>query len=82
MIFGRVFDEKASNLSTLREIGTYAPGKGQEGAQVGFINALEKGDWYVPMYRDSAGMLAFGMPAHQLLQYWGETKGGCRYPRR
>ena len=80
MVFGRVFDEKASNLSTLREIGTYAPGKGQEGAQVGFVNALEKGDWYVPMYRDSIGMLAFGMPAYQLLQYWGGDERGMQIP--
>ena len=80
MVFGRVFDEKASNLSTLREIGTYAPGKGQEGAQVGFVNALEKGDWYVPMYRDSAGMLAFGMPPEQLLQYWGGDERGMQIP--
>ncbi len=80
MVFGRVFDEKASNLSTLREIGTYAPGRGQEGAQVGFVNALEKGDWYVPMYRDAAGMLAFGMPAQQLLQYWGGDERGMQIP--
>ncbi len=80
MVFGRVFDDKASNLSTLREIGTYAPGKGQEGAQVGFINALDKGDWYVPMYRDAAGMLAFGMPASQVLQYWGGDERGMKIP--
>ena len=80
MIFGRVFDDKASNLSTLKEIGTYAPGKGQEGAQVGFINALERGDWYVPMYRDSVGMLAFGIPPYQLLQYWGGDERGMQIP--
>ena len=80
LVFGRTFDDKASNLSTLREIGTYAPGKGQEGCQVGFVNALEKGDWYVPMYRDSAGMLAFGMPASKLLQYWGGDERGMQIP--
>jgi 2-oxoisovalerate dehydrogenase E1 component len=80
LIFGRLFDEKASNLSTLREIGTYAPGKGQEGCQVGAANALEKGDWYVPMYRDSAGMIAFGMPASKLLQYWGGDERGMQIP--
>jgi 2-oxoisovalerate dehydrogenase E1 component len=80
MVFGRHFDEKASNLSTLREIGTYAPGKGQEGCQVGFVNALAKGDWYVPMYRDSAGMLSFGMPAAKLLQYWGGDERGMEIP--
>jgi 2-oxoisovalerate dehydrogenase E1 component len=80
LVFGRLFDEKATNLSTLREIGTYAPGKGQEAAQVGPVNALEKGDWYVPMYRDAAGMLAFGMPAVRLLLYWGGDERGMQIP--
>ena len=81
LVFGRLFDEKDTNLSTLREIGTYAPGKGQEAAQVGPVNALEKGDWYVPMYRDSAGMLAFGMPALKLLLYWGGDERGMQIPQ-
>lgn len=80
LVFGRLFDEKATNLSTLREIGTYAPGKGQEAAQVGPVDALERGDWYVPMYRDSAGMLAFGMPALKLLLYWGGDERGMQIP--
>ena len=80
LVFGRLFDEKATNLSTLREIGTYAPGKGQEASQVGPVNALEKGDWYVPMYRDSAGMLAFGMPPLKLLLYWGGDERGMQIP--
>ena len=80
LVFGRLFDEKASNLSTLREIGTYAPGKGQEGCQVGAANALETGDWYVPMYRDSAGMMAFGMPPKNLLLYWGGDERGMHIP--
>jgi pyruvate/2-oxoglutarate/acetoin dehydrogenase E1 component/TPP-dependent pyruvate/acetoin dehydrogenase alpha subunit len=80
LVFGRLFDEKASNLSTLREIGTYAPGKGQEGCQVGAANALEEGDWYAPMYRDSAGMIAFGMPPTKLLMYWGGDERGMQIP--
>ena len=80
LVFGRLFDDKATNLSTLREIGTYAPGKGQEACQVGPVNALEKGDWYVPMYRDSAGMLAFGMPPLKLLLYWGGDERGMQMP--
>lgn len=80
LLLGRAFDEKATNLSTLREIGTYAPGKGQEGAQVGFALALEKGDWYVPMYRDSSSMIAFGFPPQQLLQFWGGDERGMQIP--
>jgi pyruvate/2-oxoglutarate/acetoin dehydrogenase E1 component/TPP-dependent pyruvate/acetoin dehydrogenase alpha subunit len=80
MILGRRFDEKATDLSTLREIGTYAPCKGQEGAQVGFTLSLGKGDWYAPMYRDSAGMIAFGMPPLQLLHFWGGDERGMHIP--
>jgi pyruvate/2-oxoglutarate/acetoin dehydrogenase E1 component/TPP-dependent pyruvate/acetoin dehydrogenase alpha subunit len=81
MLLGRTFDDKAANLSTLREIGTYAPCKGQEGAQVGFVLALEKGDWYVPMYRDSAGMVTFGLPPVQLLRFWGGDERGMMMPQ-
>jgi 2-oxoisovalerate dehydrogenase E1 component len=81
MVLGRRFDEKSTSLSTLREIGTYAPCKGQEGAQVGFVMPLSKGrDWFVPMYRDTAGMLAFGLPAQQLLRYWGGDERGMQIP--
>ncbi len=80
LVFGRVFDEKATNMSTIREIGTYAPCKGQEGSQIAVVNTLEKGDWYVPMYRDSAGMLAYGFPAGLLLSYWGGDENGMRIP--
>ncbi len=80
MVFGRYFDEKATNLSTLREIGTYAPSKGQEGAQIGFTDALAPGDWLVPMYRDNAGMLAFGLPAEKLLQFWSGDERGMQIP--
>jgi len=82
LVFGRLFDDKASNLSTLREIGTYAPGRGQEGCQIGAANALDKEDWYVPMYRDSAGMIAFGMPPVKLLLYWGGDERGMQIPER
>jgi pyruvate/2-oxoglutarate/acetoin dehydrogenase E1 component/TPP-dependent pyruvate/acetoin dehydrogenase alpha subunit len=80
MVFGRQFDEKATNLSTLREIGTYAPSKGQEGAQVAFAAAIDKGDWLVPMYRDTAAMLAFGLPAERILQFWGGDERGMQTP--
>ncbi|HXW37244.1 MAG TPA: thiamine pyrophosphate-dependent enzyme [Nitrososphaerales archaeon] len=80
LVFGRHFDEKCTNLSTLREIGTYAPCKGQEGAQVGFVTALSRSDWYVPMYRDTAGMISFGLPGVNLLQYWGGDERGMKIP--
>ena len=80
MVLGRYFDQKATNLSTLREVGTYTPCRGQEGAQIGFISPLQKNDWLVPMYRDSAAMIAWGYPLLQLLQYWGGDERGMRVP--
>ena len=44
------------------------------------LGRTEKGDWYVPMYRDSAGMIAFGLPPVQLLQFWGGDERGMRMP--
>jgi pyruvate/2-oxoglutarate/acetoin dehydrogenase E1 component/TPP-dependent pyruvate/acetoin dehydrogenase alpha subunit len=80
LILGRVFDEKASNMSTVREIGTYTPAKGQEASQVAVVNALDKVDWYVPMYRDMAGILAYEYPAEKLLAYWGGDERGMNIP--
>ena len=80
MVFGRHFDEKATNLSTLREIGTYAPCKGQEGAQVGFTTALEKGDWYVPMYREAQECSPSASRPSKLLQFWGGDERGMQIP--
>ncbi len=82
MLLGRRFDEKAMNLSTLREIGTFGACRGQEATQVGFISALKKErDWFVPMYRDSAAMIAFGYPPEMILQYYGGDEGGMRIPQ-
>ncbi len=80
MVFARVFDEKAINLSTLREIGVYAPHSGQEAAQVGAVFALSKQDWLVPMYRDNAAMIAKGMPPEMILQHLSGDEFGMRVP--
>lgn len=80
LVLGRIFDEKAGNMSAVREIGTYAPAKGQEASQVAVVNALDKGDWYVPMYRDAAGILAYGFPAEKFLAYWGGDERGMKVP--
>jgi len=80
LLYGRIFDEKASNLSAVREIGTYAPCKGQEASQVAVVHTLQKDDWYVPMYRDNAGMVAYGYPAELLLHYWGGDERGMKIP--
>ncbi len=80
MLLGRAFDERATTLSSVREIGTYAPHRGQEGAQVASILALKESDWYVPMYRDGAGMIAKGYAPEKLFQYWGGDERGLSPP--
>ncbi len=81
MVFARTFDEKAINMSTLREVGVYAPYSGQEAIQVGAIMALAKDDWYVPMYRDSGAMITKGMPPEKILQHLAGDEFGMQVPQ-
>ena len=80
MVLTRRFDERAVFLSSVREIGTYAPHMGQEATQVGIVRALSSSDWFVPMYRDNAAMIVMGMPMDGLLRYWGGDERGLRVP--
>jgi pyruvate dehydrogenase E1 component alpha subunit len=62
MKFLRAFDERAWNLQRQGVIGTYAPFKGQEAAQMGAARPLEDLDWLVPTYRDWAAGYIRGVP--------------------
>jgi pyruvate dehydrogenase E1 component alpha subunit len=62
MRFLRTFDERAWNLQRQGVIGTYAPFKGQEAAQMGAAVSLTDGDWLVPTYRDWAAGYLRGVP--------------------
>jgi 2-oxoisovalerate dehydrogenase E1 component len=81
MIFGREFDERATNMGILHEIGAYAPHRGQEATQVGMISALEPTDWFVPMYRDTCALMARGLPSWKILQYFSGDERGLQFPR-
>jgi 2-oxoisovalerate dehydrogenase E1 component len=80
MVFSRILDEQMTRLSTFREIGTYAPFRGQEAAQIGYSLAMEKNDWLVPMYRDTGAMVARGVPAELLFLYWAGDERGMSIP--
>ncbi len=80
MMFGRIFDEQASKLSTFRVIGTYAPYRGQEAAQAGVALALGKDDWFVPMYRDSMAVTLRGLEPEKILLYWAGDERGMLIP--
>ncbi len=80
MILARTFDDKAFNLQRQGRLNTFAQLKGQEATQIGLSFALQKNDWFFPMYRDNGAMIAMGLPIHSLLQYWSGDERGLKIP--
>lgn len=77
MVKTRLFDEKMLIMQRQGRIGTYAPFKGQEAAQVGSSFALDKNDWIFPSYREVAACMVHGYPMKQaILYYKGHLLGG------
>ncbi|WP_433628077.1 pyruvate dehydrogenase (acetyl-transferring) E1 component subunit alpha [Halomicrococcus sp. NG-SE-24] len=66
-VLARTFDEKAVSLHRQGRIGTYAPLKGQEAAQVGAAYALSTDDYCFPTYRDHAMYLTRGHSMRDVL---------------
>ncbi len=78
MVMLRRFDERAWNLQRQGVIGTYAPFKGQEAAQLGAAYGLGARDWLVPTYRDWAACWARGVPLeHGLFFAKGHPRMGA-----
>lgn len=61
MILARLADDKAIKLQRAGRMGTFAPAKGQEAAQIGSALASKKEDWIVPAFRESAVAIAKGI---------------------
>ncbi|XVH33734.1 pyruvate dehydrogenase (acetyl-transferring) E1 component subunit alpha (plasmid) [Haloferacaceae archaeon DSL9] len=76
----RRLDERAIALQRRGELGTYAPGIGQEAAQVGSALALEEGDWIVPSFREQGALLTRGAPLRNLLWYAMGMEEGAEIP--
>ena len=81
MLLGRRLDERMVRLQRQGRIGTFAPIKGQEAAQIGSVAALTPHDWMVPSFRETASMLWRGWPIEQMLQFFaGRLEGGQPAP--
>jgi pyruvate dehydrogenase E1 component alpha subunit len=80
MRFLRAFDDKALSLQRQGRMGTYSEFKGQEAIQVGIALSLEKRDWFFPTYRDSAALIARGVPPEQIMLYWSGDERGQEFP--
>jgi len=54
MLLSRRFDERRLLWQREGRIGTFAPVKGQEAAQIGAVASLRGTDWFVPSFRETA----------------------------
>ncbi len=81
MLLGRRLDERMVRLQRQGRIGTFAPIKGQEAAQIGTVSTLTPGDWMVPSFRETAAMLWRGWPIEKMLMFFaGYLEGGSPAP--
>src|SRR5499426_1694801 len=81
MLLGRRLDERMVRLQRQGRIGTFAPTKGQEAAQIGSIFTLRPADWMVPSFRETAAMIWRGWPIEKLLRFFaGHLEGGQPAP--
>ena len=69
MLLARKFDERMLNLQRQGRIGTFAPIKGQEAAQLGTIALLRPSDWMVPAFRETAAELWRGRSLESIIIY-------------
>ena len=83
MVVGRRLDERMVRLQRQGRIGTFAPIKGQEAAQMGSVFALRPTDWMVPSFRETAAMIWRGWSIEKmLLLYSGRLEGGQPGPEQ
>jgi pyruvate dehydrogenase E1 component alpha subunit len=81
MLLARRLDERMVRLQRQGRIGTFAPIKGQEAAQLGSVSTLRPTDWMVPSFRETASMLWRGWPIEKLLRFFaGQLEGGQPAP--
>ena len=81
MVLARRLDERMVRLQRQGRIGTFAPIKGQEAAQIGSVATLTPRDWMVPSFRETAAMLWRGWPIEKMLMFFaGYLEGGSPAP--
>jgi pyruvate dehydrogenase E1 component alpha subunit len=80
MLLARRFDERMLQLQRQGRIGTFAPVKGQEAAQIGIVGALRDSDWMVPSFREQAASLWRGQSMESFLLVYGGFYQGNELP--
>ncbi|WP_308910371.1 pyruvate dehydrogenase (acetyl-transferring) E1 component subunit alpha [Pseudokordiimonas caeni] len=80
MAKARLFDERLLNLQRQGKLGTFAPVRGQEAAQVGAVAAIEASDWLVPSFRETAAMLWRGASLEDIFIFTAGYNEGLAIP--
>ncbi len=70
MVLTRKLDERMLAMQRQGEMGTFAPGYGQEATEIGQIYPLLDKDWFAPSYRSFGAQIWRGWPIEQLLLLW------------
>lgn len=70
MVLTRKLDIRMLAMQRQGEMGTFAPGLGQEATQIGQVYPLETRDWFAPSYRSFGAQLWRGWPIEQILLLW------------
>ncbi len=80
MLLARLLDDKVASLYRAGKIsGGVFLGRGQEAVSVATGLALRKGDFFAPLFRDTAGRLAFGETLLDAVRtYLGSVHGPMR----
>lgn len=81
MLLTRRFDERMLSLQRQGRLGTFAPVKGQEAAQIGTAAATQPSDWIVPSYREIAVFVWRELPLEGMLVFNSGYNEGGRMPR-
>src|SRR2546423_12043891 len=76
MLLARRLDERMVRLQRQGRIGTFAPIKGQEAAQVASVAVLRPSDWMVPSFRETAAMIWRGWAIEKLLPFFSRHPEG------
>ncbi|MHC5111644.1 MAG: pyruvate dehydrogenase (acetyl-transferring) E1 component subunit alpha [Planctomycetota bacterium] len=70
MVLTRKLDERLIAMQRQGEMGTFAPGRGQEATQIGQVVPLQERDWYSPSYRSFGAQLWRGWTMERLMLLW------------
>jgi TPP-dependent pyruvate/acetoin dehydrogenase alpha subunit len=80
MVLTRKFDVRMLNMQRQGEMGTFAPGIGQEATQIGQVYPLTPEDWFAPSYRCFGAQIWRGWPMDQLMLLWDGFFAGFEIP--